>query len=64
MINWLEVAIKLEKGETEVICPNCNKLNLIIIETKRPNEPKLDIYVNCPNCNENTVFSGVDEKKE
>lgn len=60
-MNWLEVAKKLESGETEILCNNCGKSNLNITKTKRPNENKFDVYVDCPKCKENTVFSGVNE---
>lgn len=56
---WLLVAKKLELKEKDIECPFCKAEKLTITFVDRPDGFKKDVYVFCPNCNSNTVFSGV-----
>lgn len=54
---WLEISKQLEKGQTTIVCPFCNKKEMNIVKVKRPDD-KYDVYLQCPKCYERGVFSG------
>ena len=57
--HWIAIAKQLEQQEEAIECPFCQAEKLTILPVLYPDGVKKDVYVNCPACEANMVFSGV-----